>query len=204
MKTRTLISILTFILFVVIVIGGCATTSIITEPTNAESTLLVGRIILTCTDFPRNWHVNGEHSTGITVAIRNMSTNKIISARSRGYDGMFYIINPDVGKYKIEQFTSETGGDLYRVTLMYAPPENTFFIVKKNTVNNLGDIEWYEKAEIEASKEHLGTKSQTRLFTTESHNFKRNYAELKSWFAETYPDSAWNDMNWNSLEFTSK
>ncbi len=198
MKTKTSVSISTFIFIVLIIIGGCATTSRITEPYNADSTLLVGRIMLTCTDFPNQWHVNGEHTNGIEVNLRHMSTNKVVSAKARGYDGLFYLINPAIGKYRIERFTLETGGSRYRINLQYAPRKDTYFNVESNAVNNLGDIEWYEKCEAEASKEYTPGGSYTTLITTESHNYKHNYAQLKSWFTKTYPDSGWNNMNWNN------
>jgi hypothetical protein len=204
MKTKVTVSILSLFFTGIMIISGCATTSRITEPANAESTLLVGRIMLTCTDFPKQWHINGEHASGIEVDLRNVSLNKVITAKARGYDGMFHIINPDFGEYKIERFAIETGGSRYRVNLQYVPHENTFITVERNAVNNLGDIEWYETCETEESKEYTSTGTQTTLITTESHNYRRNYAELKSWFVKTYPESGWNNMNWNSLDYVSK
>jgi hypothetical protein len=205
MKTRILISILTFILVVLIITGGCATTSRITEPTNAESTLLVGRIILACTNFPGNWHVNGEHSNGIMVDFRNISTNAVVSVKARGYDGIFYVVDPEAGGYIVEKFTIETSGGRHRVLLRHETNEYTFFKIQRNAVNNLGDIRWFASYESMESKEYArrgGSKGIYRANT--SHTYELNFTELKDWFGETYPDSAWNNKNWNNLEFISK
>jgi hypothetical protein len=176
--------------------GGCATTSRITEPTSADSTLLVGRIKATCKDFEPKWKMNGEHTNGIVIDLRNISTNEVISVRSRGADGLFYLVDPKEGLHVIERFSLTTGSTKYTFNLWHMLSDNVTFTIDQNAVHNLGDIEWQSICITKESKEYSKTGSYTKYDVQTSHYYLHNYAELKTWFETTYPDSSWTKMNW--------
>lgn len=190
------------------IIGGCATTGLITEPTNVDSALLLGRIKLTCTEFPASWHMNGDHTNGIVVALRNLSTNKTVTVRSRGADGLFSVIDPDAGDYIIEGFTikvsSKTASKMYRITLGHETNDNIYFKIQRNAVNNLGDIRWLANYETKGLSDTTGKVTTTTYLVNTSHNYECNYSELNVWFGKTYPDSAWTGKNWIGVEYISR
>ncbi len=196
MKTRTLISILILVLAVLIIIGGCATTARITEPTSPSSTLLIGRIKVTCTGFPSKWHANGDHTNGVIVELKDVS-NEIISIKARGADGLLYLVDPDIARYTIVQIHLQTGTS--RSTLRLDHRTNDSIYIKGNSVNNLGDIllryDYVSKKAAEFSKR--GT--YTEIMVNRSLEYKGNYDEVKAWFEETYPESAWNNKNWVNI-----
>jgi len=196
MKTKILISITILILISFLLIGGCATTSRITEPTSPDSALLIGRIKLTCTEFPKTWNINGDHPNGVVVYLANVSTKEIIKVRSRGSDGLFYLIDLDVDKYVIVAFSFQSGGSRHTVNLGFETKDVRYFEIKRNFVNNLGDIKWRSKYETKVGTEWSKAGSTTTFSVKDSYNYLGNYDEVKSWFEETYPESDWNNKNW--------
>lgn len=205
MKTRIIFSVMSVIFIVLIIMSGCATTSKISEPTTADSTLLIGRIKLTCSNFPNYVHVNGEHTKGITIDVRNMSTGEVLTTKSKGADGLFYFDNPDAGEYAIVGYNITTKGGNVRATFKYLYDTSNRFNITPNAVNNFGDISWVCVFETITDKEYSdrGASHTTANWSNECYHIG-NYAEVKTWFKATYPDSAWNNINWNSLEFISK
>ena len=197
MKTKIAVSVVSVIFIGLIIISGCATTSKISEPTTADSTLLIGRIKLTCSNFPNYWHCNGEHTNGIVIDLRNVSTGEILTTKSKGADGMFYFNNPDVGEYEIIGYTIETKGGNMRATLRYLYDKGNRFKIKPNAVNNFSDISWSIVFETVTEKEY-SQKGATSITGTGSNDCYHigNYAEVNEWFKTTYPDSNWNNQNW--------
>lgn len=198
MKTKMLLSISIPILIGMLLIGGCASTGKIKEPASTDSTLLFGRITLICKGFPGDMHLNGEHTFGIKVHLIDASTKETFYVRSHGVEGLFHIVDPDGGQYfilgyEIEKKVSPT----LRVTMGYRAEDTPYIVINKNSVNNLGDIRWIETYDTRSKGD--------RTFTTiGSHDLLRNYAEVKNWFEETHPDSAWNGKNWVSVEIITK
>jgi hypothetical protein len=198
MKTKMLLSIGIPILIGMLLIVGCASTGKIKEPASTDSTLLFGRITLICKGFPGDMHLNGEHTFGIKVHLMDASTKEMFYVRSHGVDGLFHIVDPDGGHYfilgyEIEKKVSPT----LRVTMGYRAEDNPYIVIKKNSVNNLGDIRWTETYDTRSKGEHT-------FNTKGSHDLLRNYAEVENWFKETHPDSAWNRKNWVSMEISTK
>ena len=196
MKTRIifLIGILLFIVLLLIV--GCATGGRIKEPAKSDSTLVFGRITLICSGFPADMHLNGEYTSGIRVHLMDASTKDIFYVRSSGADGVFYIVDPDGGHYyilgyEIEKKVSPT----LRVTMGHRAEDNPYIVVKKNSVNNLGDIRWNAAYDTRSKGDHTFT-------TKDSHDFLLNYDEVENWFKGAYPDSSWNAKNWVDVEIT--
>ena len=211
MKTRTLVLISILILICILLIGGCATTAQPTKPTSTtrtaripepkspSSTLLIGRIKLTCTEFPNNYHVNGEHTNGVTVYLWNYATEEVISIRSHGADGVFYLIDPEPanGRYVLFGFGMETGTSTLTLNLRYTIEDKPYdFVLTENAVNNLGDIRWNERYETQSSKEYTDKGSQSTFASVGSHVYELNYDEVESWSKRTYPDSDWSMKNW--------
>ena len=82
----------------------------------------------------------------------------------------------------------------------YRAEDTPYIVIKKNSVNNLGDIRW-----IETYDTRSGTRDHAFAFSTRgSHDLLRNYAEVENWFEETHPDSAWNGKNRVSVEIITK
>jgi hypothetical protein len=171
--------------------GGCATTgpkptspAPFTEPANSDSTLLIGRITLTCENFPANWHVEGEHKRGIVMDLKNVNTNEIIKIKSKGSDGLFYLLDTP-GYYEIVKFEYGIKSGRYWSTLTIT---GQYLInIEKGIVNNLGDIHctW--------------TYVETMKRGHAKVQFNENYDEVKEWFQMTYPESSWNNVNWSEV-----
>jgi hypothetical protein len=199
MKTKVIGSVMSVVLIGLILVSGCATTSKISEPTTADSTLLIGRIKLTCSNFPNYVRVNGEHTNRITIEVRNVSTGEVLSTKSKGADGLFYFENPEVGEYAIVGYTIITRGGNVSATFRYFYNRSNRFIIKPNAVNNFGDINWVCKLESITDKEYSRSTYQTTASWSNECFHIGNYAEVKSWFKTTYPDSSWNYKNWVNL-----
>jgi hypothetical protein len=179
--------------------SGCATTAKIGEPTTADSTLLIGRITLTCSHFP-NWvHVNGDHTKGIAIDVINMSTREILTTSSKGGDGLFYFDNLDTGEYAIVGYSIITRSSNVEATFRYYYENGYKFIIKPNSVNNLGDISWVCEFETITDKEYTQSASHTSAKWSSECSHIGNHTEVKSWFKTTYPESSWNNENWVNL-----
>ncbi len=204
MKARKSVSILILIFIVFLIIGGCATTSKITEPTHAGSILLVGRVKATCEEFEQMWNMNGEHTNNIEIDLRNLSTNEVTSVRSRGADGVFYVDDPKYGVYTIERFSYTSRGSRTAFSLYHILNDGVTFSIEQNAVYNLGDIEWYAKCIKRESKEYSEASTQYVFEVQTTHYYQQNFAELKTWFENTYPDSSWNNKNWINIDYITK
>ncbi len=193
MKTRTLFASIILIFVLIAFLGSCATTARITEPTSPGSTLLIGRIKVICTGFPSSMHANGDHTNGVIVKLRDVS-NEIISIRAHGADGLLYLVDPDIERYTIVQIHLQTGTGSSTLNLRLGTRDSIH--IKGNSVNNLGDIllrfDYVSKKAAEYTK--AGTHTEVKVNT--SLEYKDNYDEVKAWFEETYPESAWNNKNW--------
>ena len=204
MKTRIAVSLPVLSVIVLLIIGGCATTAKITEPATEGSTLLVGRIEVTCEDFAQMWNMNGKHTNNITIDLRNLLTSELISVRSRGADGIFFIDDPEYGIYTIEKFSYSAGGSRTTFHLGHLLNDGVIFAIEKNAVNNLGDIEWYAKCMEKESREYSRSASHYTYEVHTAHRYRQNFTELRSWFESTYPQSGWNDENWINVEYVSQ
>ena len=193
MKNKLKISITIPILVGFLLIGGCATTARITEPTSPGSTLLIGRIKVICTGFPSSMHANGDHTHGVMVKLRDVS-NEIISIRAHGADGLLYLVDPDIERYTIVQIHLQVGTSRTITNLRHGTRDSIY--IKVNSVNNLGDIllryDYVSKKPAEYTK--AGT--HTEMKVNSSLEYKDNYDEVKAWFEDTYPESAWNNKTW--------
>jgi hypothetical protein len=186
-------------IIILLLIGGCATSHRIKEPSTDSSTLLVGRITFNCSGFPQQWHVNGQHKDGVTIYLWNFAKEEYITIRSHGADGLFYLIDPEPvdGRYVLVGFGLQSGSSRMTINLGYEIEDEPYvFILTKNAVNNLGDVRWDERYQAEVSKEYDRKGSQTTMEAEGSHKFENNFNEVESWFKTTYPESDWSRKNW--------
>jgi hypothetical protein len=196
MKTKAFLSILILLCIGFMFIGGCASTGKIKEPSHTESTLLIGRIKVTCNDFPREWKINGEHTKGVIIYLVNVSTNKVTKLKCNNKYGMFCLTNPDASQYILAGFVLRK--EIVRTTFTGSHQiKNTYMDIQKNSVNNLGDMEWIET--YKGQQKRGGGSSWYE--STGTHIFLLNYGELEDWFRETYPESAWNRKNWHDVRY---
>lgn len=206
MKTKVMFALFIPIFVGIILLGGCATTGKITEPSQDVSTSLMGRIKLTCSYFPQYWYCNGEHTNGIVIDLRNVSTKEIMKITSKGPEGLLFLPVKE-GRYIITRLTFKTGGGNTKTTLYFGDDKSRSFTVFRNVVNNIGDIHWEEIYLAKTDESYGsggGSKGGTSITgsTQNSCNFKNNYEEVKTWFAATYPESEWNNKKWHNVEVT--
>ena len=186
MKTRVLVSIIITIIIGLLLISGCATTGKMKEPAKADSTLLIGRIKLVCENFPKRWHINGEHTKDLRIYFADPETKKTVIVKSKGDDGIFYLLNPTASQFVIIGFEiKKKGGNM--IFNNHHLINNTYINITKNSVNNLGDIIWAETF-TEEEKRGGGSSSFSRIG---EHTFRSNYDEVESWFKDTFTESSW-------------
>jgi hypothetical protein len=182
--------------------NGYAKPAKLKKPTGPESTLLIGRIQLIGSNFPKNSAVNGVHTKGITIDLKDES-NKFIYVTSRGNDGFFHVVDPDSTQYTIVGFSILMHES--NVTWEIRYPTNDAFIIQENSVNNLGDILWridYGSSDITEYKSR--GPSQTRFSARIMIEYETNYDEVKTWFEETYPKSVWVTKDWNETQISGE
>jgi hypothetical protein len=199
LRPRIFFPIIISFLIGLLLIGGCATTGKFKEPRKAESTLLIGRIKLICSDFPREWHINGEHTKGLRVYFVDVRTRNVERVISKGKDGVFYLVNPTAERYYLYGFEirkragNMTFSDYYLL-------ENIYIDITKDRVNNLADIIWYETF-TEETKTGVGHSTFTKKG---SHEFVSNYEQVQSWFKTEYAGSRWNSKKWVSVVYSQR
>jgi len=178
MKTRMLCIILILVLTVLVIVGSCAWTKFVQEPGGASPTLLIGQIMIYVTKCPQPASLDGTHKKDITIQLEDQLTAKIIELKSKGIDGYFSIINPENYHYKIVGFRLHEKTD--RGTRELAFSFNGNIIIDSGKVNNVGIIE--------CDVNFKSTKVDIRV--------NQKYEDIKIWFAEKYPESAWNKKEW--------
>jgi hypothetical protein len=196
MKAKIISSIVITLLIGLLLISGCATTGKIKEPTKSDSALIVGRVKMVCSNFPRDWHINGEHTSNIRVYFIDPATNDVVIVKSKGDSGVFYLVDPDAKQFVIAGFEirKKIGNMTYTNSHRI---DNTYIDITRNSVNNMGDLVWDTRFK---SQDARGGGSST--YTTDSkHDFKSNYNEVESWFNETFAESPWNRKEWVNVEY---
>jgi hypothetical protein len=177
--------------------NGFAKPARLQKPVGPESTLLMGRIKVICTNFPKNYEANGDYTKGITIVLKD-EWNNIISVTSRGNDGFFHLVDPKFTNYTIIRFSIEIAGT--RQMLQLAIQAKDVFAIHKNSVNNLGDLLWRVNYQSSETTEYSAQgDTQTPLNAGTMIECLANYEEVKSWFESTYPESEWKNKNWENI-----
>jgi hypothetical protein len=199
MKSRPVVFFTGVLIVMSTIMVGCTTTPKITDPPTPASGIIIGRITLTCKDFPGSWGVNGDHTRGIEISLRNLSTKEIVSVKSSGDDGFFYLITPSDESLMFWELRFVKKAARQTVTLPYRFEEIIGVGVRSSRVNNVGDIHWIERAETGESKEYSRKGLHTTLSAHSSYEFKLNFNEVANWFKAIFPDTAWNNKEWVSV-----
>jgi hypothetical protein len=202
MKTRICILVVVSALICSTFCIGYAKSARLNEPTGPESTLLMGRIQLIGTNFPKNSALYGVHTNGISIELKDES-NKFISVISRGNDGFFQLVDPDFTHFTIVGFSIQMSDTSAMWTIHY--PANDVLIIQKNSVNNLGDILWQIEYGSSGTTEYKRRGPAEQNFSASILiEYKTNYEEVKSWFKETYPKSVWINKDWENTQIISE
>jgi hypothetical protein len=198
MKTKIFLLFAVLSFFGFTFLNGYAKSAKLKEPTGPESTLLMGRIQLIGSNFPRNSAVNGVHTKGITIDLKD-ETNNFIYVTSRGDDGLFYVADPRFTHYRIVGLSIQLHESNVTWDIRY--PTNDALTIQQNSVNNLGDILWRIDYGLSDTTEYKSRgPSQTRFSARIMIEYKMNYDEVKIWFEETYPKSVWINKDWNEIQ----
>jgi hypothetical protein len=124
--------------------------------------------------------VNGTNFSGIEITLRHIGTNEEFVLRSRK-NGLFYSVELTEGDYEIIQlYIKKTSGSSWAD--LYTNPEGVVFTVVKNTVNNIGLIQW-------SSVFRTGT----NISYSKDHNRVRNE------FLVQFAKSNWNEQPWMTI-----
>ena len=190
MKTCRLALIIIYLFIGLLLISGCATTGNVKDPGKSDSTLVIGRIKLVCNDFPKEWRINGEHTRNLRVYFVDPKTEDKIKVKPKGKDGVFYLVDPAAKRYYLVGF--ETIIKHGNWTLKnYHRIKNTYIDITKNSINNLGDIIWYETF---TGQTERGGGSST--FTKVGrHEFILNNDEVETCFMDEFTKSPWLGKN---------
>jgi hypothetical protein len=166
----------------VVLIGGCAS---FPEPGKNNQTLVIGKIVEKGINFDaaQGASVNGTNLCNIEISIKELSSGKEIKLISNG-DGIFHSTSMKPGDYELTKFYIRiTSGGAW-ADMWTKPAADKFFTISENRVNNLGGIEW------------ICDKKKGYYYW-----LNKEYDDVKSNFAKTNPDSAWNNANWENVTF---
>lgn len=168
------------VLLVCCLFASCASTFNV-EPKDEGSNLVIGQLHLEATNFQYlgTATVNGKHFKDIQIKIRELSTGKLLSTKTQGEYGLFYI-SPTIGsRYQIVEmtYTNIIGG--YTAVLV-GTPTNVVFDIDKSGVTYLPKVNWKADDKLKSYA----------MITTEKTS------EIDYIFKEKYMDSKWNNYPW--------
>ena len=172
---------------VILIAAGCATTTFRQEPRNDMGTLMIGQVQIEVKDWPDAW-LNGVHQSDILVYLVELGEMKEIRINSHK-DGAFYLVLPNK-KTKILLQGFEIKEPLGRIWVPY----NRGMILSAGKVNNVGRFMCTVQIE-EAVKKRT---KYTEYNATKEVNV--HYLDVWRWFQRSFPESAWNDREWESLK----
>ena len=174
----------------ILIAAGCATTNFREEPVGGMGTLVIGQVHVEITDWPSQ-EMNGVHKRNIQVFLYDIGEKEQIQVLSRE-DGAFYIVFPNTKKQIFLQgfvVKGMTRKGTSTVTVKYGKR----VILYPGKVNNVGCI---------VCKIHTASISKKRTTRTEYdiiQNVEVDYEDIRQWFQLTFPDSAWNDKEWERV-----
>jgi len=126
--------------------------------------------------------------------LRNVDTDEIITVKSRGSEGLFFLFDIS-GTYRIGELKYEIKGGRSWTTLYYTANIPLTIKIEEGAVNNIGDIHWTESFETITEKDGSTTYGDSK----QDCRCLRNHDEVKEWFRMTYPDSDWNTKKWSNV-----
>jgi len=171
----------------ILVAAGCATTAFREEPKAPDmQTLLIGQVQVEIKDWP-DAEMNGVHKRNVQVYLYDNNEMKRYQITSHG-DGVFYVVFPDEKKQIfIFGFVVKSGGAT--ITVDYKKWVNLY----AGKVNNVGRITATVQTEGIAKRRTGSTEYNT------SQDVKVEYGGIRQWFQLTFPDSEWNNKEWERV-----
>jgi hypothetical protein len=176
---------------VILVAAGCATTTFREEPKPPDrGTLLIGQVQVEIKDWPSR-EMNGIHRRNVQVYLYDTGKKKQNQITSHG-DGAFYLVFTNVKKeIYIQGFIvkgSDRGG-----TSTISVEYGKRVILYPGKVNNMGRI----LCTVQTTGIRKMSTKTTSYDTVQ--DVKVDYEDIRQWFQLTFPDSAWNDKEWERV-----
>lgn len=200
-----------FGVFLIIQLTGCST-GFPLEPNEETRLLVVGQARLEASNFVnRDMSINGTHTNGIQITIKNMNTGYAEVLQSSGETGIFYFKGTPGHRYQIKRvFFEEYGAGYARSFLDEAFEESQFQIpglssesgVIRPQVFSLGTLIWkadgLSGSELIQKHTVLVWEEGTDTSTEKSRSASD---ETQSVFSTRYPTSLWNQAYWSQITF---
>ena len=192
-------------------LAGCST-GFPLEPNEETRLLVVGQARLEASNFVnRDMSINGTHTNGIQLTIKNMNTGSAEVLQSSGESGLFYFKGTPGHRYQIKRVFFEEYGTGYARSFLDEAFEESQFQVPglmdeeggvTPRVLSLGTLIWkadglkgselIQKHTVLVWEEGSGSDTEkTRLASDET----------QSVFSARYPTSQWNQANWSQITF---
>lgn len=212
-------------IFLSFLISGCATTFPL-EPNEDTRFLVVGQARLEASNFTNlDVSINGNHTNGIQLTIKNMNTGSAEVVQSSGESGLFYFKGTPGHRYQIKRvFFEEYGTGYSRSFLDEAFEESQFQLPVRtdeegmvpSTVLTLGTLIWkadglqgsqlIQKHSVLVWEGDQGVRSSSGAeSSTSSQNStalnRFTSDETQSVFSARYPTSLWNQSEWVQITF---
>lgn len=195
---------------------GCATTFPL-EPDQYTRFLVIGQARLEASNFVNlDVSINGTHTNGIQLTIKNMNTGAAEVVQSSGESGLFYFKGTPGHRYQIKRmFFEEYGSGYARSFLDEAFEESQFQLPFKmdeegnvpSTVLSLGSLIWkadgLEGSQLIQKHSVLVWEENREETSSASANAPARFTsdETQSVFSARYPSSLWNNTDWVQITF---
>lgn len=151
------------------------------EPKDNNSVFLCGILTAEGTGFDKYYgkvSVNGFHTKGIEINIKDLNTGKIVRTKT-GENGFFYIPNASAGhKYKLVDATVKDEADGYSTWITFPLDQTRISICKVKQGTVICDIRITYK------------KDGPWRWVDPGESYR-----VKQVFSMQYPDSKWNEYN---------
>jgi hypothetical protein len=160
----------------------------IPEPSQDKRTLVTGQVILKSGVYVSpgvSANVSGVHTMGISMSFTNTDTGETFTFTPFVKDGFFATNQFKPGRYALTQLRFSADDPSGSQWISTYPGENMKFVIRENSINNLGSILWLSDP-------------QKGSFT----QFNRDYNRIKEWFYAESPQSKWMSFAWNNVTFS--
>lgn len=168
-----------------LLISGCSTT--MHEPSDSNSTMVVGTLVLEAAHFQRahNASVNGRTGKDIEITVENLDTRVEQTITTTGQSGLFHFAaEPDV-YYRIKKVFYKSHGTRGSWQSIWNHPRTIFWVTDSDVVHNLGHLAW--QADKRAG--NYGVQASG------------DYQAVRDRFESRYSKSEWLDKHWVEQTF---
>lgn len=166
-----------------LILASC-TTQLKVEPTQSDSSMVVGTVIKNAENFQYYGRssVNGEDRDNIQLTILNHSSGELFEVKTNR-DGFFYFdadVNSKYQLVKIYYISKSPDGSWAD---LYHDSQNIIFSIDRPGVSNLGTIYWYNN------------------FDTNYYMVNKidNFEGVRDYFSSNFDSSLWNSTQWYTI-----